>query len=309
MTPSGVQVELRGRDAQAVIVEVGGGVRTYEVGGVAVLDGYDAGEMVTGARGQPLIPWPNRLHTGRYSWDGREHVVPLDEPDQANALHGLTRWRSWTPTDRSDSSVTMRLRLRPLPAYPFDLDLAVHYSLDADGLTVTMRATNTGETDAPYGCGTHPYVTVGTDLVDDALLHLPAESWLPTGPAQVPLAPDNVEGTPYDFREPRPIGRLRVDHAFTDLTRDEQGRATVALTSGQRRISLWMDRSFPYVVAFTADTLPEPARRRRAVGLEPMTCPPDAFRTGQDLVRLRPGKTFSASWGLQVEVASSGAGA
>jgi aldose 1-epimerase len=61
-----------------VVVEVGGGLRSYDVAGVPVLDGYVADEMAAGARGQVLLPWPNRLRDGRYRWDGQEHVLPLD---------------------------------------------------------------------------------------------------------------------------------------------------------------------------------------------------------------------------------------
>ena len=298
MNPSGQQVELRAGKQVAVVVEVGGGVRTYDVGDRRVLDGYAPDEQVTGARGQPLLPWPNRLHTGRYTWDGEEHVVPLDEPEQQNALHGLTRWRSWTATDVSASAVTMRLRLMPQPAYPFALDLSVRYALGDDGLTVTTTAQNVGDVDAPYGSGAHPYVTVGTDLVDDAVLHLPASSWLPTGPAQIPIGTEPVDGTPYDFRTPRAIGRLHVDHAFTDLERDDRGRATVTLSApdGGATVALWVDESYPYVEVFTGDTLPD--RQRRSLGLEPMTCPPDAFRTGQQLVRLAPGQQVTSAWGV-----------
>ena len=300
MHQSGEQIELVSGDARATVVEVGGGVRSYGIGDVPVLDGYDVEQMVTGARGQPLIPWPNRLHTGRYTWDGQEHAVPLDEPGQQNALHGLTRWRSWTAADRTEDAVTMRHRLLPQPGYPFALHLAIRYELTATSLTVTTTATNTGERDAPFGCGAHPYVTVGTELVDDAVLHLPAATWLPTGPAQVPLGRESVDGTPYDFRVPRPLGRARLDYAFTDLVRDERGRATVTLSGERRRVALWVDEHHPYVEVFTGDALPEPERRRHGLGLEPMTCPPDAFRTGEDLVRLRPGERFAASWGLEV---------
>ena len=93
---SGRQTELRHGDQRAVVVEVGGGLREYWHGDRPVLDGYGTDEVAPDARGQLLIPWPNRLHDGRYSWDGTSHTVPMDEPDQQNALHGLTRWRSWT---------------------------------------------------------------------------------------------------------------------------------------------------------------------------------------------------------------------
>ena len=63
--------------------------------------------------------------------------------------------------------------------------------------------------------------------------------------------------------------------------------------------TLWLDESYRYVMAFTGDTL-DPERRRRAIALEPMTCPPDALRSGTDLIRLAPGTTWTGRWGLSV---------
>jgi aldose 1-epimerase len=301
MHPSGDQVEIRYGEQRAVVVEVGGGVRAYDVGGEAVLDGYDVDHMVDGARGQPLIPWPNRLHGGRYTWDGREHVVPMDEPAQNNALHGVTRWRSWRPREVTAGAVTMGLRLLPLPAYPYALDLTVRYVLADDGLTVTTTATNIGADAAPYGHGAHPYITVGTERIDDAVLHLPADTWLPTDADQIPTGRAPVEGTVYDFRTPRELGDVQIDYAFTDLLRGPDGRAELLLASpdGRRRVTVWVDETYPYLEVFTGDTLPRADRRRQGLGVEPMTCPPDAFRTGEDLVRLEPGGSVSTSWGIR----------
>ena len=47
---------------------------------------------------------------------------------------------------------------------------------------------------------------------------------------------------------------------------------------------------------FTGDPLPDVARRSLAV--EPMTCPPNAFRTGEDLIRLEPGASVTSAWGI-----------
>ena len=69
--------------------------------------------------------------------------------------------------------------------------------------------------------------------------------------------------------------------------------------------------SHPYLVAgpgyrwlqvFTGDTL-GPDRARRALAIEPMTCPPNAFVTGTDLLTLAPGETVTTSWGLQARPA------
>lgn len=299
MQPSGKQVEIRHGGQRAVVVEQGGGLRAYDVDGVPVLDGYGAGEMVSGGRGQVLVPWPNRLHGGGYTWEGQEHVVPIDEPDTGSALHGLVRWRSWHPVDQVPSGVTMTLRLLPLPGYPFALDLAVRYDLDDDGLTVTTSGRNVGNEVAPYGQGAHPYLTVGTPTVDDAVLRIPADTWLETDEQQIPTGRQPVAGGPLDFRSPRRIGDARLDHGFTDLHRGSDGRAQVELSAGDRSVVLWMDDGYRYVQVFTGDALPQVERRRLALAVEPMTCPPDAFRTGVDVLRLEPGDTVTRQWGIR----------
>ena len=296
--PSGEQVELVRGSAHAVVVEVGGGVRTYDVDGLAVLDGYDEHEMVTAARGQPLVPWPNRLHGGRYVWNGVEHSVPLDEPEQGNALHGLTRFRAWRPVDRTSDSVTMALRLHPSPPFPFCLDLAARYALTEQGLVVEQSATNVGADPAPYAFGAHPYLTVG-GRIDDARLTLPADSWLPTDEHQIPTGVAPVEGTVYDFRTARRLGDLEMDYAFTDLHRGPDGRARLLLEGDDRAVEAWIDEGCRWLEVFTADTVPQPERRRQGLGVEPMTAPPNAFVTGEGLIRLQPGDTVVHRWGVR----------
>jgi aldose 1-epimerase len=61
-------------------------------------------------------------------------------------------------------------------------------------------------------------------------------------------------------------------------------------------IALWVDESYRYLMLFTGDPLPDVDRRSLAV--EPMTCPPNAFRTGDHLVRLEPGGSVTTAWGI-----------
>jgi aldose 1-epimerase len=107
-----------------------------------------------------------------------------------------------------------------------------------------------------------------------------------------------VEGTDYDFRQPKRIGSIKLDHAFTDLERDADGVARVELHDSDRetRVSLWVDQSYPYLMLFSGDPLPNV--RRRCLAVEPMTCPPNAFRTGEALIRLEPGASFTGTWGI-----------
>ncbi|HEU0104095.1 MAG TPA: aldose 1-epimerase family protein [Mycobacteriales bacterium] len=300
LLPSGRQVALAAHGQSAVVVEVGGGLRDYRVDGRAVLDGFAEDEMCTAGRGLPLVPWPNRLRDGSYTWDGVRRELPLDERAKGNATHGLARWLSWTPVDVADDRVTMTVTLWPRPAWPFTLTVSVEYVLGPDGLAVTTVAQNAGVDDLPYACGHHPYLTVGTATVDEAELHLPAATWLPTDDDQIPTGRAAVAGTGLDFGAPRRIGGTRIDHAFTDLALGPDGRIRVVLRNpGDGRVAeLWADRAYPYLEVFTGDAVPQPERRRRGLAVEPMTAPPNALQTGEDVVRLVPAGAHTGRWGI-----------
>lgn len=294
---SGEQITLRHGAWEAVVVEVGGGLRTLTRGGVAVLDGYAEDEMASGGCGQVLMPWPNRLSRGAYAWEGRRLQAPLTEPSTCNAIHGLVRWLSWTASELATARCAVSLRLRPQPGYPFDLDLRLDYQLGDEGLEVRMAVTNRGDRTAPFGAGFHPYLTAGTGLVDDARLTVPAASWLPADARGIPTGERRPVAGERDLRGGGRLGPRVLDDCFADLARDADGVARVTLAGPAGAVSLWMDAAFGYCMVFTGDTL-APARRRRGVAIEPMTCAPDAFNSGDGLRALAPGERFEARWGV-----------
>jgi aldose 1-epimerase len=305
--PTGTQWEIRHGAQRAVAVEVGAALREYAIDDQPVLDGFASDRMPDGARGQPLLPWPNRLADGRYEFGGQSLQVPIDEVARNNASHGLTRWLNWRLIGQSDSHVELGLVVHPRPGYPFTLGLGITYSLDASGLSVRTRAHNLGPEALPFGAGQHPYFTVGTPTVDTAKLHVPAETRLevdeqrrlPTGRTFA------VAGTEFDFQTPRPIGALQLDDCFTDLARGDDGRVHVSLSApdGQRTLTFWMNDPYRYVQVFSGDTLAR-ARRRQGLAIEPMTCPPNAFRTGTDLLVLEPDASVELQWGVEVSIFS-----
>jgi aldose 1-epimerase len=298
IAPTGEQIEIAAGDQQAVVVEVGGGLRSYSAGGRELVDGYGADEMSSSGRGQALIPWPNRLQDGSYEFDGRHHQLPLNEPEHRNAIHGLVRWAAWTASEREPHRVVMEHVLYPQPGYPFSLTLSIEYALSDSGLRVRTTATNVGTGPCPYGSGAHPYLTLGTATVDRLMLRVPGRTVLRSDERGLPISPEAVQDTEYDFRQPRQIGSTTLDHAFTDLERDADGLARVVLRDPDHgtRVSLWVDERYPYLMLFSGDPLPDVHRRSLAV--EPMTCPPNAFRTGDALIRLEPGSSFTSTWGI-----------
>ena len=287
-------------DQIAVVTEVGGGLRVYTVADGDVIDGYREDEMRSVARGEVLLPWPNRIEDGQYEFAGTLYQTPLTEPARHNAIHGLTRWMNWTAAERAEDRVRMSLVLHPQDGYPFTLRFEIDYRLSAAGLTVRTTATNVGRQAAPFGAGHHPYFTVGT-LIDQALLKLPALMRLEANDRLIPTGRLlSNRGTAFDFLALRLIGSLKMDTAFANLVPDTDGLIRVHLEGpgGDPRVTLWMEPVYRFLMVFTADGIPDAARRRRSVAIEPMTCAPNAFRSGDGLIVLQPGESWSGSWGI-----------
>jgi aldose 1-epimerase len=298
--PSGRQLRLVHGDQEAVVTETGATLRSYTVGGRPVIAGFAESEVCPAARGQLLLPWPNRIGDGRYSFGGSEHQLPIDEPERGNAIHGLTRWVGWLGEPSSPARLVMRHRLLARPGYPHRLDLSAAYELDGSGLRVTVTAVNVGASTAPFGAGAHPYVQAGAPLIDGCLLRVPASTALRTDFRSLPAGRVPVEGTGLDFRRPRAIGDTPLDTPYTDLLRDPDGLARVSLQAPSgRRVVVWCDAAHRWLQIFSGDGLSS-AGRRTALAIEPMTCPPDAFRSGEDLIVLGPGESFTGTWGIDI---------
>lgn len=298
--PSGEQFELRAGHTCAVVTEVGAGLRLLRVGDRDLVAGYPADRMCPVSRGAVLAPWPNRIRDGRYPWEGHELQLPLTEPGRGNALHGLVSWLPWTPVFRAEDAVGLGCRVWPQPGYPFQLELTATYRLAGDGLYWQLDARNLGPEAAPYGCAVHPYLLGGPGRVDDWTLTLPAERFLEVDTDRLlPVGLRPVEGSSFDFRSTAPLRGVVIDHAFTGVRADRDGLARAAVRSPEGGVVVeWDPAVLPWVQVHTADR-PEPELDRAGLAVEPMTCPPDAFRSGDGLVRLEPGETHSAWWRIR----------
>jgi aldose 1-epimerase len=295
---SGEQWSIRSDGHEAVVVEVGGGLRTYTVDGVPLVDGYGEDELCPAYAGAVLAPWPNRIRDGRYVFGGTSHRLPLTEPERHNAIHGLVVWARWRATKTTVDTVTVEYDMPSQPGYPWALALATTWQVGPDGLRASHTVTNVDTSPCPFGFSVHPYLLAGAP-VPEVHLRVPARTRLLLDGRLLPIGAAKVAGTEYDFTQPRPIGSLQLDVAFGDVIRDENGHSEVTLTTADGRgVAVWADGSFGWWQIFTGDTLPG-ERRRRSVAVEPMTCPPDAFRSGKDLITLEPGQAWHGTWGIR----------
>lgn len=296
-------VEIASDRWRATVTPIGAILRQLSHDDEEVVDGFGPGAERTGARGQVLAPWVNRLRDGRYDFGGQAYRLDITDGSTGTALHGLVTEVTWDVVRREIASVRLEHRLAGAQGYPWELMLGVTYELGDDGLTVTHDVANLSASQAPYAVGAHPYLCVGAGPVDDwtvtldasEVMLIDAERMLPTGIA-------DVAGTPFDFRTPRVVGATELNNAYSGLRPDAQGRVGVTVTGPDgRSLVLWADAACRWIQLYTGDA--DPDEPRRSLAVEPMSAPADAFNSGQDLVVLgaagRPDSTHRLRWGIR----------
>jgi aldose 1-epimerase len=297
---SGAQWAIEGDGHRAVVVEVGGALRDYSAGGVQILDGFGTDELSPASAGQILAPWPNRIRDGQYTFEEQAYQLSLTEPARHTAIHGLVNWSRWELVEQAPGAITVQCELPAQVGYPWWLTLRTRWSVSADGLRCDQEVVNNSSSNAPWGYSVHPYLQLPGVAVDDILLRVPAKTRIQADARLLPIGSASVAGTEYDFTAPRRIGDLVLDTTFGAIEHDGDGVTEVTMTApgSDQSVAVWADDKFKYWQIFSGDTL-HGERFRRSVAIEPMTCPPDAFRTGRDLIVLAPAERWTAAWGIR----------
>jgi aldose 1-epimerase len=219
-----------------------------------------------------LFPFPNRIRDGRFTFEGETFTV--DPP-----RHGFVRdkpWRvvSYGATDEGGAWLTSSFDASDHPEqilrqFPFPFRVEMTHRLREGRLTIDATARNTGPGKMPLGFGIHPYFR----RPGRARLKVPAAArWelsdsLPTGR----IVP--VDGE-YDLREGKRLDGTALDDIFTRIESDADGLARCAITDeegGTETVVEFSPARLSHVVAYT------PPQPRRAVCVEPNSCPTDAF--------------------------------
>lgn len=307
--PFGEQYRIAGGGYTATISGLGGALREFRYRSTPIVWGSPDNSLPSGSAGQVLAPWPNRLADGMYEFHGVRGVAPLDEPVRHNAIHGLVRWLYWDREYLERDRVKLRCDLAPQPAYPFHLSLAVLYELREEGLVVRVEAEAKGHDPVPFGIGFHPYFLGEQGTLDHARLMLPARAHYVLDERGLPQSRATTSPELVELNSASGLGLInaRLDDCFSDLIRDAEGTAVIRYLPGEGEIAevvLRLGPHFDYVMCYTGDTLAE-VERRHAVAIEPMTCAPNAFVSGDGLRELTDDAPFVAEFSVEVRMTGS----
>ena len=239
--------------------------------------------------GKILAPWPNRIRDGKYSFNKKDYQLPVNEVSKNNSLHGLVANSLWEITFQNQSKVILQYLLNQPEIYPGKLQLQVTYEIIEQGLEITVLSENIGVISAPYGVSIHTYLVAGAVGKNNELtLQIPADQFLEVDAERLlPIKLQPAAGTNFDFIDSKKISDLFIDHAFK-YSSDYSRSISLLNAEGQGAEVIFDDQS-KWIQIHTADRDLQ-ADSRMAVAIEPMTCPPDAFNSGIDLIVLEPGK-------------------
>lgn len=260
--------------------------------------------------GAVLAPWPNRVTGASYVHAGTTYQLQVNEEETGAAIHGLLHDVDLSVQSRTEHEVHLIGELQPSAGYPFRLQLVQTYRVSSFlGLTSTLsvryapqasdddgagadaaaaetdaaadpenESSSTGIT-APFGAGFHPYLTAGGAPLRACRLRLPAKTLAKVKASGKVVSSKPVSGD-LDLTDGPLLAGLRIDHAYTDLPAEGW---TAELMHGPSGLLVRMISDTPWAQVYTGERID-----RAGVAVEPMTCPPNAFNSGQDLQQLTP---------------------
>ncbi|WP_202232235.1 aldose epimerase family protein [Actinacidiphila reveromycinica] len=268
--------------------------------------------------------YANRIAHGRFTLDGREHQVPVN--DRGHALHGgpdgfhRRVWRAAPADDNGPASAALRLTLHSPDGdmgFPGALDVEVVYRLTPAGtLSIDYRARSDRATHV--NLTNHAYFNLAGAGSGDVLGHtlrLHAAGYLPVTAQAVPLGPvEPTAGTAFDFGRPRAIGERigepdrqltdagGYDHCWVLDAADPAGQprpaARLSDPGSGRCLEVWTTE--PGIQVYTGNALDgslagpagRPYTRHGAVCLETQHYPDAPNRPGYPATVLRPGAFY-----------------
>ena len=224
---------------------------------------------------QPARGWDLRVRRARAPASASTSLTT------GTAIHGLVRWAAWTVAEREPDRVVVRHDLHPQPGYPFSLAIRIEYVLSADGLRVSTTATNVGGDPCPFGAGAHPYLFPARPWSTPRSCISPRRACSRSTRTECPPAPSRSRGrssTSCSRGRSAPRSSTTASPICTGRRRPRAGHGREHRGRRRRRDALGR-RGLPLPHAVHGDDRPDV--NRRSMAIEPMTCPPQAFRSGK----------------------------
>ena len=240
-----------------------------------------------------LLPFPNRLKDGKYTFEGQDYQFPINETSRGHNLHGFTEVIPMAIIQKEENENDAMLQLKGvfegLPYYPFPFDFFLTYNLTSSELTIEVTIKNTGNSSMPFGFGWHPYFKLDTSKIDTLRMKFPDCQLVKIDNRMIPTGKTTAYS---DFSNFNLIENKELDNCF--VLNSEMEKATITLKSDTAELNIWQSSDMPYFQVYTPDT-------RASIAIEPMTCNIDAFNNKNGLWILKSGEEETISFGVELK--------
>lgn len=267
-----------------------------------VIDGYKTPESMKTNRdfkSSFLFPFVGRLPGGEYNFNDKDYQFSIDEPDTNSALHGFFHDRKFALEEIKNTDKVVKLSLKNSyrsenKAYPFKFDFNIIYTFNTKGLKYHIAIKNVGLQKAPLNFGLHFYFQLST-MIDDLSLFINAEkevelntkSLVPTGE----LLENKLVGREVDLKD------QKFDNVFRFQPENAIRKTRLVNKEKDIKLTLWQETGpdkMNYLIIYTPEN-------RKSIAIEPVTSNINSFNTGDGLIVLNSGETFSAEFGIKVK--------
>jgi aldose 1-epimerase len=269
---------------------------------VSVIEGYaspaemEAHRHPHGYRSALLLPYPGRIENGRYQFGGESYGLERNFPGEPHSIHGFMENAPFgvKGTYNGEKGLIVELEhaynghIKAYP-WPFTVRLIMQFA-PFSGFSVKTIVENTGSTTLPLGLGWHHYFRTGSPA-SKLMLQFMADRRIKLDSEHIPTG----ETREYrDFNRLKEIGSEPLAHCFSLLPTELRAETLIFDREQDLRISVWQDTGpgkFNYLQLYTP-------QGGGSLAVEPMTCPANAFNTGDSVIRLAPGQKTDMSMGF-----------
>jgi aldose 1-epimerase len=254
-----------------------------------------------------LAPWANRLDEQAFYANGKRYAFDMALGNVHGAIpsHGfLTTTDRWqvmeVHADGSSAWATSRLNFHEhalwMKQWPFAHRVEITHRLKDGVLEVGTSIKNMAADPMPVSVGFHPFFRLTDSPREEWTVAVPAKTHWLLADNKVPTGETEPAEVLFRNRQPVPLKDYDLDDVFSDLVRDDKGRARVVLKGRRQALEIVLGPGWRSLVLWSPGA--------DFVCVEPMAGISNAMNLAQagkykELQYVQPGGTWSESFWIK----------
>lgn len=275
-----------GKSKAKICLNQGGRLNDLVFENIQILADYDPSTYKHNYASAILFPFVNRIKDGIYTFNNSKYKLNCNEVDKNNALHGLVYNKTFTCIDKAttldDASVILKYKDDgKCEGFPFKFNIELTYTLNKNGIILSIKVKNKGKKEFPFSLGWHPYfysksLNSSTANFSSNLKYV-FDKW------QI------ISGTTdLDIEMPFQLKDVKLDDCYRLKTNE------IDFSTPEYDFNIRSTSNENFLQLYTPED-------QDVIAIEPMTGAADNFNNKIGLQTLQPNKTYTIKWFMAIE--------